>query len=152
MNSEEIIEKYIGHIRKVSESDDEEIRPVIERLIENDPESLEILEKFLSKMDRIMPIEIDINTKHKEDEDDNKEHTENGDIVDMFFNINDAIPIEDIANELDELGYQHPGKIIGNAMENILYIDDIEDDGSIYVALTSTGEELWREHNISSDR
>lgn len=152
MNNEEIIERYIGHIRKVSESDDEEIRSVIERLIENDPESLEALEKFLSKMDRIMPIEIDVETRHEEDEFDDKEHTEKADIVNIFSNIDDAIPIEDIANELDELGYQHPGKIIGRAIGNILYIDDIEDDGSIYVALTSTGEELWKENNISSDR
>lgn len=150
MNSEEIIEKYIGHIRKVSESDDEEIRSVIDRLIENDPESLEILEKFLSKMDRIMPVDIEIETKDENDEENNKGHNEKDDIVNMFYNIDDAIPIEDIANELEELGYRHPGKIIGSVMEDILYIDDIEDDGSIYVALTIAGEELWREHNINS--
>lgn len=152
MNNEEIIEKYIGHIRKVSESDDEEIRSVIERLIENDPESLEALEKFLSKMDRIIPIEVEAETIHEEEEFDDKEHNEKGDIVNMFSNIDDAMPIEDIANELDDLGYQHPGEIISRLMENILYIDDIEDDGSIYVALTRTGENLWKENNIGSDK
>jgi hypothetical protein len=144
MISNDVVEKYIGHVRKVAESDDEEIKSVISRMIENDPESSDILDRFLSKMDRIMPIEIKVKKTEEIDED---ERNEQEDLVGIFNNMDDAISVNDMVEELSDLGYAHPGKVINNAIDDILYIDDVEDDATIYVALTSSGEDLWKENH-----
>lgn len=82
------------------------------------------------------------------------ENKERNDIADIFDTIDDAIPLVNIIAKLAELGYSEPGKIVVSAIrEDILYVDTIEyieDSITVYMALTVSGEKLWRSvHTVS---
>lgn len=69
-------------------------------------------------------------------------------IVQMFDTIDDALPLTDMAQDLRELGYASASRIIRDAIqEGLLYVDAVEDDGTVYLALTDWGEEIWEELN-----
>lgn len=144
MEKEDIIDNYIEHVRNMSELTDEEIESVINDVIEEDNEFLEILEKFLGKRDEIREKLVILNTQKKDDDVDKEERE---DLVNTFEDIDNAYPIEEIAERLKEAGYANPGQVIFDAMEDLLYIDSIEDDGTIYFALTYAGEKFWKSLN-----
>ncbi len=55
---------------------------------------------------------------------------------------NYAYPLEDVIEELKKLGYDNPGKIVLCAIQDeFLYIDDIEDDGVVYLAIVDQDKE-----------
>lgn len=65
-------------------------------------------------------------------------------LINIFDDIDDALPLSDIMRILKELGHDNAAEIIIDAIrENILYVDDLEDDGKIYIALADLGEEMW---------
>lgn len=71
---------------------------------------------------------------------------EREEVVRIFENIDFAYPLKDMIEELKNNGYSDAGKIIFNAMfYNILDISDIENDGTVYIALGMEGEDLWKE-------
>lgn len=77
---------------------------------------------------------------------ENSNPEENHDIVDdikkIFENYEYAYPLEDIIEEIKNLGYKNPGMIITNAIQDdLLYVDSIEDDGIVYLALIEQDEE-----------
>ena len=52
-----------------------------------------------------------------------------------------AYPLEDIMKELKKLGYHNPGSIVLYAIQDeLLYIDNIEDDGVVYLAIGDQDE------------
>lgn len=155
IDREEIIEKYIEHVRNISELDDDEIESVINDAIEEDEEVLDVLQKFLVKREKIrekvVTLDIDTNAQEESEEDqckddDNKEDIK--DIIGIFEYIDDALLLEDIIQELKDLGYVSPGDVILDALrDELLYVDDIDDDGNIYLALAESGEKLWELKN-----
>lgn len=63
------------------------------------------------------------------------------DIMKIFENPEYAYPLEDIMSELRELGHSNPGTIITCAIQDeLLYVDNIEDDGTVYIALVDQDE------------
>ncbi len=144
MEKVDIIDNYIEHVRNMSELTDEEIESIINDVIEEDNEFLEILEKFIGKRDEIRE-KLVILGAQKKDEDIDEEERE--DLVNTFEDIDNAYPIEEITERLKEAGYTNPGQVIFDAMEDLLYIDSIEDDGTIYFALTYAGEKFWKSLN-----
>lgn len=144
MEKVDIIDNYIEHVRNMSELTDEEIESVINDVIEEDNEFVEILEKFIGKRDEIRE-KLVILDAQKKDEDIDEEERE--DLVNTFEDIDNAYPIEEITERLKEAGYTNPGQVIFDAMEDLLYIDSIEDDGTIYFALTYAGEKFWKSLN-----
>ena len=68
-------------------------------------------------------------------------------IVSMFSSINDALPLCDILDILKkEHGYNTSGSIIRDAIqEGLIYVDNIENNGEVYLALTDYGERTWSE-------
>jgi len=65
------------------------------------------------------------------------------DIIDIFESPDDALPISDILEELKDK-HDDPGDIIKDAIdEELIYIDTIDKDGTVYLALTDAGEEIW---------
>lgn len=69
---------------------------------------------------------------------------ERKDIVNLFEHINDAVLLSDLISTLKDSGYNNSGEMIKDAIENgILYIDEIEDENTIYIALTDKGEDIW---------
>lgn len=70
------------------------------------------------------------------------------DLINMFDGVDDALPLTDMIHALEECEHDDPGKIIKDAIENgILYIDEIEDENLIYIALTNVGEEMWEAYH-----
>ena len=64
------------------------------------------------------------------------------DIMGLFEDPEYAYPLEDIISELKELGYSNPGSVVLCAMQDdILYVDSIEDNGTVYVALVDHDED-----------
>jgi hypothetical protein len=145
MGKEQIIENYIDHIRNISELTDEEIESVINDAIEEDDEFLEVLGTFLNKRDKIREKLVTLDVVKEDEERADEEEIE--DLVSTFEDIDNAYPIEEIMERLKKTGYANPGQVIFDALEDMLYIDSIEDDGTIYFALTSTGEKLWESLN-----
>ena len=69
------------------------------------------------------------------------------DIVKIFGNIDDSIPLYDIITKLKNIGYESAGIIIKTAIQNhILCIADIEDN-DVYFALTDLGGDIWETCN-----
>lgn len=76
----------------------------------------------------------DINANIEE----NKDVT--SDII-AIFNPEYAYPLEDIMGELRTLGYSNPGSVVLCAIQDdILYVDSIEDDGTVYIAIVDNDE------------
>lgn len=134
MEREEIIEGYIRYMRIAARLSDNILIRAINGLVDEDPELLNKMESLAFKNEKISPVVTD----------DKRECDQEGDIVDVFDDINEALPITDIERELTESGYSNAYKIIYHAIrDDLLYIDDIEHDGVIYLALTDAGEALW---------
>lgn len=69
------------------------------------------------------------------------------DIIKLFGDTNDSLLLSDIIYKLKNIGYENPGAIIKDAVQNnILCIDDIEDN-DIFFALTYLGEDIWETCN-----
>lgn len=140
MNKEEIIEEYVEYIRNISEADDEKIRSAVNKLIDEDSESLDIIEKFLSKM-KIMS--IDVKAEVEDDEDTDRKRKERADLLAIFDDHDYAYPLEDLIHRLKKSGYSNPGEIIVEAIQdNFIYADSIDNDGTIYFALKDLHEDL----------
>lgn len=57
------------------------------------------------------------------------------DILTIFTDNDYAYGLEDVLNKMTEMGYTNPGVAILHAIqEEILYIDNIENDGTVYIA------------------
>jgi len=146
INKEDIIDNYIEHIRNMSELTDEEIESVIDNAIEEDGELLDVLAKFLEKRQNIREkiLCVEIGTREKEDVDKDKMREEIDDILESFDDPDYAYPLEDIIESLKDSGYTDPGTVIVDALgENMLCVDSIEEDETMYIALTKEGETLW---------
>ena len=146
----EIIDNYIDHIRDVSELTDVEIALVMDDIFEEDEEYLDILEKFLSRRERISEkiefIKEDRDEKEEKDKDERREEIE--DILEAFDDADYAYPLEDIIQSLKDSGYADPGTVVVDAMsDGILCIDSIDEDEVVYFALTKKGEALWESCN-----
>ncbi len=84
-----------------------------------------------------------------EEQDENTEYINseenNGvkdDIMKIFENTDCAYPLEDIISELKNLGHSSPGTLIVCAIQdNLIYVDSIEDDGTVYLAVVDQDEE-----------
>ena len=73
-------------------------------------------------------------------------------IVRIFENIDFAYPLDDIIEELESNEHPDTGKIVLDAIHDcVLDISDIENDGTVYIALGLEGENIWRELNSSED-
>ena len=73
---------------------------------------------------------------------------EKEEVVGIFENINFAYPLNEIIEELEKNGHSDTGKIVLNGLfDNILGVNDIENDGTVYIALGLEGEDIWRELN-----
>lgn len=145
MSKEDIIYNYIEHIRNISELTDDEIESVIDEAIEDDEELLDVLGKFLEKRQNIKEkiVCIKIETR-EEDVDKDKKREEIDDLLEGFDDPDYAYPLDDIIESLKDSGHTDPGTIIVYALgENILCVDSIEDDETMYIALTKEGEALW---------
>ena len=69
------------------------------------------------------------------------------DIIKVFEDIEDYLPLYDIISKLKNIGYENAGVIIENAIKDrILCIENIEDN-DIYFALTDLGMNLWETCN-----
>ena len=147
---EETIENYIDHIRNMSEITDEEMESVLDEVIEEDEELLDILAKLSSKIEKISD-KIIVIIAEKEDGGREKEKDESheiDDILEAFGDADCAYPLEDIIDSLKDSGYADPGTIIVDAItDGILCVDSIEEDETIYIALTKEGESLWESCN-----
>lgn len=76
------------------------------------------------------------------------ERSDRDDIVNIFDDIDNALALSDIIAELKKLKYENPGGSIKKAIDDdILYVDDIESDGTVYIALSSIGEMIWEYQN-----
>lgn len=134
MEKEEIIDGYIRYMRIAARLSDDILGRAINQLIDENPELLEKMESLIFKRGDISPIEADDKTGSDRE----------GDIVEVFSDVNEALPITDIEKELTESGYSNAYEVIYHAIrDDLLYIDDIEPDGIIYLALTDKGEALW---------
>lgn len=77
---------------------------------------------------------------------------ERRDIINIFDDIDDALSLSDVMRVLKELGHDNAAELIIDAMrDDILYVDDIEDDGKIYIALAELGEDMWNNYHEQSD-
>ncbi len=64
------------------------------------------------------------------------------DITKVFENPEYAYPLEDVLEEFKKLGYTDVGKTVLYAMQDdLLYVDNIEDDGTVYIAVVEDDEE-----------
>ena len=74
-----------------------------------------------------------------------EKNEENEEVVGIFENIDFAYPLNEIIEELKDNGYPDAGKIVLNAMrDKILDISDVENDGTVYIALGMEGEDVWK--------
>lgn len=68
-------------------------------------------------------------------------------VVEMFERKGIALVLNDMIEILRDK-YIQPGRIIRDAIqENLLFVDAIEDDGTVYLALSDWGEELWEKQH-----
>lgn len=157
MNKEDIIDSYIEHIRDMSELTDDDITSVIEDTIEEDQELLDILRKFLEKSENIIEkiVSIEVETDEKKIEKNirdgmNAEKKEEiDDLLGAFDDLDYAYPLEDIIQTLQESEYTDPGTIITDAInDKLLYVDSIDEDNTVYIALTDEGDSLWELRNL----
>lgn len=133
MDKEEIIENYIRYMKIATRLDDEDLKRTINEMIEESPELLEKIEALLCEKERITSSEKEKNEKNETDT-----------VIDIFSDINEALPLENVISELKELGYSNTGAaILRTLQDGYLYMDDIESDGTVYIALTEKGETLW---------
>ena len=149
-SKEDIIDNYIDHIRNISELTDVEIALAIDDTIDEDEEFLDILEKFLSRGEKIdEKIEfIKEDRDEKEDKDKDERREEIDDILDAFDDADYAYPLEEIIQSLRDSGYPDPGTTIVDAInDGILCMDSIDEDDVTYITLTKEGESLWKSHN-----
>lgn len=134
MEREEIIDRYIRYMRISARLSDDVLRKAINEIIDKDPELLSKMESIISKKIKISPLTGD----------DEAECDQESDIVEVFDDVDDALPITDIEYELVESGYSNANEVIHHAIrDDILYVDGIDPDGVIYLALTDKGETLW---------
>lgn len=92
-----------------------------------------------------------MNTKEEENLEENTSSEEENleedndvinDIMKIFDNPEYAYPLEDVIEELEGLGHHNPGTIITCAIQDeLLYVDNVEDDGTVYLALVDQVEE-----------
>lgn len=143
MIREDIIKEYIDHIRNISELSDEEIESILADAVGKDQELLEIIEKLLFKRKNIKEklVQIDIVCSC----DDTSEDIH--DILDIFEDIEYAYLMGDIVDELEDTGYADPRRVIVDALRTILYIDSIDEDDNVFIALNEKGEKLWKQYN-----
>lgn len=134
MEREEIIDDYIRYMRIAARLSDDVLRRAISEVVDEYPELLEKMEYIISKKKDISQVETE----------DKTEADQESDLVNIFDNINEALPIVDMENDLTQSGYTNSYEIIYNSIrDDIIYIDGIEPDGTIYLALTDKGEALW---------
>lgn len=148
----EDIYDYIEHIRNISKLADDEIESIIIDAIEEDEELLEILKKFLEKSEKISELVNDkiesIENETIGEDGDKAKKKEINDILKTFEDSDYAYPLADVIGSLEDIGYERPGTIIVGAIKDkILYIDDIDEDQTIYIALTEEGGSLWESRN-----
>lgn len=151
IDKEDIIDGYIEHIRNISKLANEEIESIIIDVIDEDKEFLEILRKFLEESEKISELvndKIESNTNEEEgDKTEKKEEID--DILEAFDDSDYAYPLEDLTKSLRDTGRENPGAIILGAInDKILYIDDIDEDETMYLALTPEGTSLWESRYI----
>lgn len=111
--------------------------------------SIECMDENLAKH-----IEVSSHTKYELEiyDYDLESLKERKDIINIFDDIDDALPLLDIMHVLKELGHDNAAEIIIDAIrDNILYVDDLEDDGKVYIALAELGEEMWDNYHEQSD-
>lgn len=89
-------------------------------------------------------------TENTDEEQTSEENTNTGeisndvkdDIMKVFENTDCAYPLEDVMAELKELDHPSPGAIIVCAIQdNLIYVDSIEDNGTVYLAVVDKNEE-----------
>ena len=81
-----------------------------------------------------------MNAEENEKIEKNVDATE--DIIKIFEDPDYAYPLEDIIAELKKLEYTNPGlSVLCAIQDEILYLDSIEDNGAVYVALVDRDEE-----------
>jgi hypothetical protein len=141
---EDIVDNYIEHIRNISELSDTDMASVINQAIEEDEELLNIIRKFLEKSGRISELSNDI---EGEEEDTEKKEKINA-ILNVFDDSDYAYSLVDIIKSLNGAGYPIPGDVIVESLsDDILYVDDIDENETIYLALTKKGGSLWESLN-----
>jgi len=79
-------------------------------------------------------------------EEENKCSDENTDLkkdlLKIFENREYAYPLIDVMEELNKLGYTNIGSIVTCSIQDeFLYVDSIEDGGTVYIALVDQDEE-----------
>jgi hypothetical protein len=64
------------------------------------------------------------------------------DVRSIFDDPDCAYPLNDVIAELKELEYDNPGGVITLSLQDeVIYVDSVEDDGTVYLALTEQDEE-----------
>lgn len=64
------------------------------------------------------------------------------DILDIFVDSDYSYLLDDVIKRLSEMGYSRSGTSVLYAIQDgILCIDDIEDNGAVYLAFVENGEE-----------
>lgn len=66
-------------------------------------------------------------------------------IVGIFSDIKEAWSVKQMIDILERVhGYENPGWMIRDAIqEGLLYVDNIDNNGVVFLALTDFGEETW---------
>ena len=66
-------------------------------------------------------------------------------IAELFDDSEETIELSYLSKQLlDEYGYTKPNRLIRDALlDGLLYVDTIEDDDSVMLALTDWGESVW---------
>lgn len=71
------------------------------------------------------------------------------DVEKIFSDTEYSYLLEDVIEEIKKLGYSNPGTTILKAIEDeILYIDDIENDGSVYISTVDISDEDMCEYDL----
>lgn len=64
------------------------------------------------------------------------------DIKSIFEDHDCAYPLDDVIEELKDLGYRNPGGVITLALQDdAIYVDSVEDSGMVYLAVVEKDEE-----------
>lgn len=70
------------------------------------------------------------------------------DLIKIADNKNWEYSIDEIIEWMEEKGYEHIGKIVEYAIyENILSVNTVDDDGTVWLELGSEGINLWDKYN-----
>ncbi|MFA4958144.1 MAG: hypothetical protein WC556_14340 [Candidatus Methanoperedens sp.] len=73
-------------------------------------------------------------------------------IVDKFDKSNTTFEIKFLIDELGKDGYEKPNRVIRDALlEGLLYVDTIDDEFDIWLALTDWGRDIWNDIKSDSD-